>query len=167
MVPRKVRHEGDRVGATEADRDRGGAGGPTRLVGPASGGERGAKGDWHTDTAPLQQAFPVLGPITDAKWVSSQDSDRGMPSPELVISGFARLTRGKLAGLTAAHAFVSEGPADDFSSWFEKPLKDEGPENPQWVRSHELDRDGSGYSTNLWFDRRSDTVRFWALNPYG
>ncbi|MFB6673182.1 hypothetical protein ACFCWG_12500 [Streptomyces sp. NPDC056390] len=127
----------------------------------------GAKGDWHTDTAPLERAFPLLGPLTDAKWVSSRDSDRGIPSPELVLSGFARLTPGKLAELAVAHAFVSEGPADEFSSWFEKPLKGEGPENPRWVRSHELDRDGSGYSTSLWFDRRSDTVRFWALNPYG
>ncbi|MFJ8944989.1 hypothetical protein ACIRG4_17380 [Streptomyces sp. NPDC102395] len=128
----------------------------------------GAKCDWHTDTAPLERAFPVLGPLTDAKWVSSRDEDdRSIPSPELVISGFARLAPGKLAELTAAHAFVSEGPADDFSSSFEKPLKGEGPENPQWVRSQELDRNGSDYSANLWFDRRSDTVRFWALNPYG
>ncbi|AVV44243.1 hypothetical protein C6376_25195 [Streptomyces sp. P3] len=52
------------------------------------------------------------------------------------------------------------------SSWFET-IEGEGPENPRWIRSHELDRDGSGYSTKLWFDRRSDTVRFWALNPYG
>lgn len=43
--------------------------------------------DWHTDTAPLEQAFPLLGPLTDAKWVSSRDNDRGVPSPELVISG--------------------------------------------------------------------------------
>lgn len=126
-----------------------------------------AKGDWRTATAPLERAFPLLGPLTDAKWVSSRDNDRGVPSPELVISGFARLAPGKLAELTASHAFVSAGPVDDFSSWFEKPLKGEGPENPQWVRSHELDRDGGGYSTNLWFDRRSDTVRFRALNPYG
>ncbi|MCX4625436.1 hypothetical protein [Streptomyces sp. NBC_01443] len=126
-----------------------------------------AKGDWHTDTAPLEQAFPLLGPLTDAKWVSSRDNDRDLPSPELVISGLARLKPGKLAELTAAHAFVSEGPADDFSSWFEKPLKGEGPQNPQWIRSQELDRDGSGHSTHLWFDRRSGTVRFRALNPYG
>lgn len=68
----------------------------------------GTKRDWHTDTAPLERAFPLLGPLTDAKWVSSRDNDRGIPSPELVISGFARLTPGKLAELTAAHAFVSE-----------------------------------------------------------
>lgn len=127
----------------------------------------GARGDWHTDAAPLEQAFPLLGPLTDAKWVSSRDNDRGVPSPELVISGFARLTPGKFGELTATHTFVSEGQADDFSSWFEKPLKGEGPETPQWIRSQELDRDGDGYSTKLWFDRRSDTVRFWALNPYG
>ncbi|MGW1768268.1 hypothetical protein ACWCQL_30020 [Streptomyces sp. NPDC002073] len=127
----------------------------------------GAKGDWNTDTAPLERAFPLLGPLTDAQWVSSRDNDRGLPSPELVISGFARLAPGKLAALTATHAFVSEGPADHFSSWFEKPLKDQGPKNPHWIRSQELDRDGSGHSTSLWFDRRSDTVRFWALNPYG
>ncbi|WP_329312459.1 hypothetical protein OG723_02900 [Streptomyces sp. NBC_01278] len=128
----------------------------------------GGKGDWHTDTAPLEQAFPLLGPLSDAKWVSSRDNDRGgIPSPELVISGFARLAPGKLAELTAAHTFVSEGPTDDFSSWFEKPLKGEGPQNPQWVRSRELDRDGGGHSTHLWFDRRSDTARFRALNPYG
>ncbi|MEU3727496.1 hypothetical protein [Streptomyces sp. NPDC031705] len=126
-----------------------------------------AGGDWHTDTAPLEQAFPLLGPLTDAKWVSSRDNDRGLPSPELVISGFARLAAGKLAELTAAHAFVAEGPADDFSSWFEKALRGEGPQDPDWVRSHELDRVGSGHSTHLWFDRRSDTVRFRALNPYG
>ncbi|NYV76027.1 hypothetical protein HW445_17180 [Streptomyces sp. UH6] len=128
----------------------------------------GAKADWRTDTTPLERAFPLLGPLTDAKWVSSRDGDdRGIPSPELVISGFARLAPGRLAALTAAHAFVSEGPADDFTSWFEKPLKGEGPENPRWIRSNELDRDGAGYATELWFDRRSDTVRFWALNPYG
>ncbi|WP_232247195.1 hypothetical protein [Kitasatospora azatica] len=115
----------------------------------------------------MEQAFPLLGPLTDAKWVSSRDDGRGTPSPELVISGLARLTAGKLAELTAAHAFVSEGPTDDFSSWFEKPLKGEGPKNPEWIRSHELDRDGGGRSAKLWFDRRSDTVRFWALNPYG
>lgn len=87
----------------------------------------GGKGDWHTDTAPLEQAFPLLGPLSDAKWVSSRDNDRGgIPSPELVISGFARLAPGKLAELTAAHTFVSEGPTDDFSSWFEKSLKGEG-----------------------------------------
>ncbi|MCH0538056.1 hypothetical protein I3F58_00465 [Streptomyces sp. MUM 203J] len=127
----------------------------------------GAGEDWRTDTAPLERAFPLLGPLTDAKWVSSRDNDRGLPSPELVISGFARLAPGRLAELTAAHAFVSEGPADDFSSWFEKPLRGEGPENPRWIRSPELDRDGSGRSAGLWFDRRSDTVRFRALNPYG
>ncbi|WP_371096197.1 hypothetical protein [Streptomyces sanglieri] len=126
-----------------------------------------AKRDWRTDTAPLERAFPLLGVLTDAKWVSSRDNDRDVPSPELVISGFARLAPGKLAELAAAHAFVSEEPADDFSSWFEKPLRGQGPENPQWIRSHGLDRDGNGYSTTLWFDRRSDTVRFRALNPYG
>lgn len=126
----------------------------------------GANGEWHTDTAPLERAFPLLGPLADAKWVSSRDNDRGIPSPELVISGFVRMAPGRLAELTAAHTFVSEGPADDFSSWFEKPLKGEEPGNPHWIRSHELDRDGSGYSTKLWFDRRSETVRFWALNPY-
>ncbi|MGW4891818.1 hypothetical protein ACWEQL_06065 [Kitasatospora sp. NPDC004240] len=127
----------------------------------------GAEGDWHTETAPLEQAFPSLGRLTDAKWVSSRDNDRGMPSPELVISGLARLAPGKISELTAAHAFVSEGPAADFSLWFEKPLKGEGPKNPQWIRSPELDRDGYGRSTKLWFDRGSDTVRFRALNPYG
>ncbi|WP_323379027.1 hypothetical protein [Streptomyces smaragdinus] len=127
----------------------------------------GAKGDWHTDTGPLERAFPVLGPLTDARWVSSRDGDRGMPSPELVISGFARLAPGRPAELTAAHAFVSAGPGDDFSSWFEEPLKGEGPANPRWIRSRELDRDGSGYSARLWLDRRSATVRLWALNPYG
>ncbi|MFI8823932.1 hypothetical protein [Streptomyces sp. NPDC053431] len=128
----------------------------------------GSEGDWRTDTAPLEQAFPMLGPLTDAQWVSSRDNDRSLPSPELVISGLARLAPGKLVELTAAHAFVSEGPADDFSSWFEKPLKGQGPENPQWIRSDELDLDGSGHghSTKLWFDRRSETVRFWALDPY-
>ncbi|MFD4032559.1 hypothetical protein ACFWVP_19050 [Streptomyces sp. NPDC058637] len=128
-----------------------------------------AEGDWHTDTdtAPLERAFPLLGPLTDAKWVSSRDNDRDIPSPELVISGFVRLAPGKLVELAAAHTFVSEGPAEGFSSWFEQPLEGEGPKNPRWVRSHELDRDGSNYSTNLWFDRRSDTVRFWARNPYG
>ncbi|WP_229343120.1 hypothetical protein [Streptomyces flavotricini] len=128
----------------------------------------GPEGDWHTDTAPLEQALPALGPLTDAKWVSSRDADdRGLPSPELVISGLARLAPGKLAELTAAHTFVSEGPAGEFSSWFEKPLKGQGPRDPQWIRSHELDRDGAGGSTSLWFDRRSDTVRFRVRNPYG
>ncbi|MFF3863365.1 hypothetical protein [Streptomyces sp. NPDC002209] len=70
----------------------------------------GAKGERHTDTAPLERAFPLLGPLTDAKWVSNRDHDRGVPSPKLVISGFARLTPRRLAELTAAHAFVSEGP---------------------------------------------------------
>ncbi|MFD3516023.1 hypothetical protein [Streptomyces sp. NPDC058657] len=125
------------------------------------------EGDWHTDTAPLERAFPVLGPLTDAKWVSSRDDERTLPSPELVISGFARLAPGKLAELTAAHPFVSEGPADGFTSWFEEPLQDAGPEDPQWTRSHALDRDESGSFTFLWFDRRSDTVRFRARNPYG
>ncbi|MFI1839469.1 hypothetical protein [Streptomyces olivaceoviridis] len=32
----------------------------------------GAKGDWHTDVTPLERAFPLLGPLTDAKWVSSR-----------------------------------------------------------------------------------------------
>ncbi|MCX4780301.1 hypothetical protein [Streptomyces sp. NBC_01264] len=131
------------------------------------GGAGGAGGDWHTDAGPLEQAFPQLGPLTGAQWVSSRDNDRDLPSPELVISGFCRLGPGKLDELTAAHAFVPEGPPDDFSSWFEKPLEGEGPKDPQWIRSPELDRDGSGRTTHLWFDRRSDTVRFWALNPYG
>ncbi|MFJ6431825.1 hypothetical protein [Streptomyces sp. NPDC091416] len=126
----------------------------------------GTDPDWHTDPAPLEQAFPLLGPLTEATWVSSRDEDRGLPSPDLVISGFARLAPGKLDELKAAHAFVSEEPDDDFSSWFEKPLKGEGPDAPQWIRSHELDRSGD-FSTELWFDRRSDTVRFRALNPYG
>ncbi|WP_130440236.1 hypothetical protein [Streptomyces sp. BK239] len=26
----------------------------------------GAKRDWHTDTTPLERAFPLLGPLTDA-----------------------------------------------------------------------------------------------------
>ncbi|KOU29863.1 hypothetical protein ADK52_05080 [Streptomyces sp. WM6372] len=128
----------------------------------------GGEGDWHTDAAPLEEAFPPLGPLTHAQWVSSQDNDRsGVPSPEVAISGFARLAAGKLAELTAAHAFVPDDSATEFSSWFEKPLKGEGPKNPQWIRSQELDRDGSGFSTRLWFDRRSETVRFRALNPYG
>ncbi|MFZ3499563.1 hypothetical protein ACODT5_41240 [Streptomyces sp. 5.8] len=124
--------------------------------------------EWRTDAAPLEQAFPLLGPLTGAQWVTSRDDDdRTLPSPELVISGFCRLAPGKLAELTAAHAFVSEGPTDDFSSWFERPLVGEGPKDPQWIRSQELDREGDGHLTHLWFDRRSDTVRFWALNPYG
>ncbi|WP_371617333.1 hypothetical protein [Streptomyces sp. NBC_00454] len=129
-------------------------------------GEAG-KGPWHTDTAPLEQAFPLLGPLTDAKWVSSRDNDRELPSPELVISGLARLAPGKLKELTATYPFVTEGPTEDFSSWFEKPLKGQGPKDPRWISSKDLDRDGFGYQTNLWFDSRSDTVRFWALNPYG
>ncbi|MFD8792204.1 hypothetical protein [Streptomyces vinaceus] len=125
--------------------------------------------DWHTDAAPLEQAFPLLGPLTEARWVSSRDGDdrSGVPSAELVISGLARLAPGKLAELAAAHTFVPGAPAGDFSSWFEKPLKGEGPKNPQWIRSDELDRDTAGRSTHLWFDRGTDTVRFSALNPYG
>ncbi|MFD6075781.1 hypothetical protein ACFWG5_09410 [Streptomyces hydrogenans] len=135
----------------------------------AAGGtddERGV-GDWHTETAPLERAFPALGPLTDARWVSSRDNDRDLPSPELVISGYARLAPGKLAELTKAHSFVSAGPAKGFSSWFEKPLRDQGPEDPRWIRSRELDREDGGHRTNLWFDRASDTVRFWALDPHG
>ncbi|MGW6202358.1 hypothetical protein ACWF9B_01700 [Streptomyces sp. NPDC055089] len=120
--------------------------------------------DWHTDPAPLERAFPLLGPLTDAKWVSSRDGDRGIPSQDVAVSGLARLAPGKLAELMAAHAFVAGAPADDFSSWFEKPLRGEGPEDPEWIRSQELDRNGDGYSTDLWFDRRSDTVRFRALD---
>ncbi|MFE1268790.1 hypothetical protein [Streptomyces sp. NPDC058758] len=131
----------------------------------ADGAGNGTGNDWRTDTAPLERAFPRLGPLTDAKWVSSRDDDRDLPSPELVISGYARLAPGRLAELTAAHAFTSEGPAKDFSSWFEKPLDGEGPEHPRWIRSRELDREGTGHRTALWFDRDSDTVRFWALNP--
>ncbi|ATZ22861.1 hypothetical protein SLAV_04775 [Streptomyces lavendulae subsp. lavendulae] len=127
----------------------------------------GTEEDWRTDAAPLEQAFPLLGPLTDARWVSSRDDDRSLPSPELAISGFARLAPGRLSGLTAAHAFVPGEPVDDFSSWFEKPLRGAGPKDPQWVRSPELDRADGGRSTRLWFDRRSDTVRFRALNPYG
>ncbi|MEV7415570.1 hypothetical protein [Streptomyces sp. NPDC089919] len=129
----------------------------------------GSAKDWHTDATPLEKAFPALGPLSDAKWVSSRDDDErsGLPSPELVISGLARLAAGRLTELTTAHAFVPGGPPADFTSWFEKPLKGEGPDDPQWIRSADLDRDGSGYRTMLWFDRRSGTVRFWALNPYG
>ncbi|ROQ94127.1 hypothetical protein EDE04_0539 [Streptomyces sp. 2132.2] len=124
---------------------------------------------WHTDAAPLEQAFPLLGPLTDARWVSSRDGDdrSGIPSPELMISGLAALAPGKLAELAAAHTFVPGAPASDFTSWFEKPLKGQGPKNPQWIRSDELDRDTFGRSTHLWFDRGTDTVRFSALNPYG
>lgn len=122
----------------------------------------GAEGDWRTDTEPLEQAFPLLGPLTDAKWVSSRDNDRLLQSPDLVFSGFARLAPGKLGELTAAHAFVSEGPTREFSG-FDEALRGEGPDDPQWIRSDELDRDGN----DLWFDRRSDTVRFWAFDPYG
>lgn len=128
----------------------------------------GAEEDWNTDTAPLEEAFPQLGPLTDAQWVSTRDNDdRSLPTPDLALAGFARLSPGKLDELTAAHAFVSEGPTHDFSSGFEEPLRGEGPDDPQWIRSDELDRDGIDSSTSLWFDRRSDTVRFWALNPYG
>ncbi|MEU7028073.1 hypothetical protein AB0A60_15460 [Streptomyces sp. NPDC046275] len=127
----------------------------------------GADPAWHTETEPLERAFPVLGPLTDARWVSSRDNERGLPSPELVISGLARLAPGRLDELTAAHVFVDGGPAGDFDAWFEKPLKGEGPEDPRWIRSEALDREGNGHSTDLWFDRRSGTVRFRALNPYG
>ncbi|MFJ7204466.1 hypothetical protein ACIQWR_13135 [Streptomyces sp. NPDC098789] len=122
---------------------------------------------WHTDSAPLEEAFPVLGPLADAEWVSSRDHDRDLPSPELVLSGFARLAPGRLAELTAAHAFVAEAPAAGFTSWFEKPLAGRGPQHPQWIRSPQLDHDGSDSATHLWFDRGSDTVRFTARNPYG
>ncbi|MFD6416157.1 hypothetical protein [Streptomyces sp. NPDC060194] len=122
---------------------------------------------WCTDTEPLEQAFPALGPLADARWVSSRDDERDLPSPELAISGFARLAPGTLAELAAAHTFVSGAPADDFPSWFEEPLRGEGPDDPHWVRSDTLDRDADGSSTRLWFDRRTRTVRFRALNPYG
>ncbi|MET3982703.1 hypothetical protein [Streptomyces sp. PvR034] len=129
-------------------------------------GEGAAK--WHTDSAPVEEALPVLGPLTHAEWVSSRDHERDLPSPELVISGFARLAPGRLAELTAAHAFVAEAPTAGFTSWFEKPLAGRGPGHPQWIRIPALDHDdGGGSSTHLWFDRSSDTVRFWALNPYG
>ncbi|KDN88168.1 hypothetical protein [Kitasatospora cheerisanensis] len=127
----------------------------------------GAPTDRHSETGPLEQAFPVLGTLTDAAWVSSRDNDRGTPSPELALSGFARLAAGRLDELTAAHAFVAAETVEEFTGWFEKPLKGRGPKNPQWIRSEELDRAGSGVSVKLWFDRGSETVRFRALNPYG
>ncbi|MDE3724842.1 hypothetical protein PWG71_25935 [Nocardiopsis sp. N85] len=127
----------------------------------------GTKEDWRTDTAPLERAFPGLGSLTDAKWVSTRDNDRLLQTPDLVFAGFARLSPGKLDELTTSHAFVSEEPTFDFSSGFTKPLADEGPDDPQWIRSPELDRSSDNHSTSLWFDRRSDTVRFWASNPYG
>ncbi|MER5637266.1 hypothetical protein ABT095_09940 [Kitasatospora sp. NPDC002227] len=124
-------------------------------------------GGWHTDSAPLERAFPLIGPLTEARWVSSRDDDRGVPAPELVISGLARLAPGGLDRLTAAHPFEAARPPAEFTSWFEQPLKGQGPKDPQWIRSPYLDRDGSGPAVKLWFDRRSSTVRFWALNPYG
>ncbi|WP_306371021.1 hypothetical protein [Nocardiopsis sp. CC223A] len=127
----------------------------------------GAEEDWRTDTAPLERAFPRLGPLTDAQWVSSRDNDRFLGTPDLVFAGFARLAPGKLDELTASHAFVSEEPTFDFSSGFTEPLEGEGPDDPQWIRSPELDSSSASYSTSLWFDRRSDTVCFWAHNPYG
>ncbi|MFD7028797.1 hypothetical protein ACFWAR_12260 [Streptomyces sp. NPDC059917] len=135
----------------------------------AFGGREDAGGGakWHTDSAPVEAAFPELGPLTDAEWVSSRDNERDLPSPELSISGFARLAPGRLAELTAAHAFVPEAPTGGFTSWFEKPLAGRGPQHPRWIRIPGLDRDGGGSSTRLWFDRGSDTVRFTALNPYG
>jgi hypothetical protein len=72
----------------------------------------------------------------------------------------------KLDELTAAHTFVSEAPTNDFTSWFEKRLRGERPENPQWIRAPELERDGNDYGTDLWFYRHSDAVRFRALNPF-
>lgn len=144
---------------------------PGRVLGCAqetAGVRCSSRMPWRIDTARLERAFPLLGPLTDARWVSGRDNDdRSVPSPELVISDLARLTPGKPAEPAAARAFLSEGRANDFSSWFEKPLQGEGPQNPEWLRSHELDRAGSGHATNPWFDRRSGTVRFWALNPYG
>ncbi|MFD8596686.1 hypothetical protein ACFV1L_16955 [Kitasatospora sp. NPDC059646] len=128
----------------------------------------GAPSGRHTDAGPLEQAFPLLGPLTDATWVSSRDNDdRGTPSPELAVSGFARLSSGKLDRLTESHGFVPADSPDEFSSWFEKPLKGRGPKNPQWIRSDELDSEADGRSLRLWFDRRTDTVRFRAVNPYG
>ncbi|MFD6417944.1 hypothetical protein [Streptomyces sp. NPDC060194] len=62
----------------------------------------GADEDWRTETEPLERAFPVPGPLHAATWVSSRGDERCLASPELVISGFARLAPGKLAGLTAA-----------------------------------------------------------------
>ncbi|MFI5527690.1 hypothetical protein ACIA8O_03945 [Kitasatospora sp. NPDC051853] len=122
---------------------------------------------WHTETAPLERVFPELGPLTDARWVSSRDDDdRGVPSPELVVSGYARLAPGKLDALTAAHPFAPGTPPAG-TSWFEKPLQQgAGPKDPDWVRSDSLDRDGSGARVTFWFDRRTGTVRFWALNPH-
>ncbi|MFJ4677972.1 hypothetical protein [Kitasatospora sp. NPDC088783] len=85
-----------------------------------------------------------------------------------MIVGLARLAPGRLGELTAAHPFVPGGPAEadvSATSWFTAPLKGQGPEDPEWNRSDDLDRSGNGHRAALWFDRRSDTVRFHALDP--
>lgn len=128
-------------------------------------------GGRHTGHAALERVFPALGPLTDARWTSSRDhDDRGLPSPDLVIVGPARLAPGRLGELTAAHLFVPGGPAEadtSATSWCTAPLDGQGPEDPEWVRSDDLDLDrgGDGHRATPWFDRRSDTVRLHALNP--
>ncbi|WP_282204825.1 hypothetical protein [Kitasatospora fiedleri] len=60
--------------------------------GSAGGANGGGGGGRHTGHAALERVFPALGPLTDARWTSSRDhDDRGLPSPDLVIVGLARL----------------------------------------------------------------------------
>ncbi|MEV4685246.1 hypothetical protein [Streptomyces kurssanovii] len=132
---------------------------------PRDGAE---EGPLRTETEPLEKAFALLGPLSDAHWLGydrvKNNDGRSVPGPsDIRLVGFARLADGKAAELTAVteRAF-GPGPLGELP----ERLVTFAPEDAQWQHSEVFDSEmtGGAYSGRFLLSPAEGMVCFDALN---
>ncbi|MFJ3101534.1 hypothetical protein [Streptomyces sp. NPDC086835] len=126
------------------------------------------EGPVRTDTEPLEKAFALLGPLSDAHWLGydrvKNNDGRSVPGPsDIRVVGFARLADGKAAELTSVteRAFAPE-PLGELP----EQLAAFAPEDARWQHSAAFDDEitGGAYPGRFLLSPATGTVCFDALN---
>ncbi|WP_371495843.1 hypothetical protein OG871_09345 [Kitasatospora sp. NBC_00374] len=126
----------------------------------------GGREEQHTGTAVMERHFPALGPLVSARWVTSRDNERTLPSPDFVVTAVLRLQPGRAAALIAGGGFTDDHDGVSLS-WFEKPLAGLQPPGAAWVRSEAFDATVTAEFEHgrCSLDPATDTAFLTAINP--
>ncbi|MEU0099275.1 hypothetical protein [Streptomyces sp. NPDC006267] len=150
----------------EADGEKGGEG---RDRGSTKGSAKGGgQAEVHTDPAPLERRFTLLGPLTDVHWLGTplgEDSRMSVPGPvDTRVVGAARLEAGAGAALVAV---VRRDFRPGKPERLPKKLAAFMPEDAEWVRSETFNQEVTGgrYTGEFYIDAAADRVYFDTIDP--